>query len=339
MNLPRTLLITACLISSALRAEVRTFTSSSGTSIRGELVGIKGDSVAIKKEDGQTLVVKASAFSPADVAWLQTQGLPLEAVFTKTTPFVNSLGMKFVALPGTKVLFCIHETRKMDYASYAAESPTVDGTWKQPKPQNGAPVSFADDHPVVCVNYSDARAFCAWLSKKEGKTYRLPTDREWSIAVGIGDKEAATGVTPADLDSKIKDLYQWGGGWPPPLGAGNFADICYVPGLKASMDTKGKKGKKTPATTMPDYIVPNYDDGMATTAPVMSFKPNALGIYDLAGNVFESCEDWFDDKKKERVIRSSSWQINKPEHLLSSFRHWGSNARMEGMGFRVVLEQ
>ena len=330
-RLPQTLilLLAYSFANPVLHAEVRTFTSTAGTSIRGELAGIKGDSVAIKKEDGRTITVKASAFSPADVAWLQTQGLPLEAVFSKTTPFVNSLGMKFVALPGMQVLFCIHETRRMDYTPYAAETPAADSTWKQPKPQNGAPVSFADDHPVVCVNYNDARAYCAWLGQKEGKTYRLPTDREWSIAVGIGGKEAATGLTPADLDSKIKDLYQWGGGWPPPPGSGNFADICYVPGLKAA------KGKKT----MPDYIIPNYDDGFATTAPVMSFKPNALGIYDLAGNVFESCEDWFDDKKKERVIRSSSWQINKPEHLLSSFRHWGSNARMEGMGFRVVLEQ
>ncbi len=322
------------ILTHGLHAEVRTFTSTAGTSIRGELAGIKGDSVAIKKEDGQTLVLKASVFSPADLAWLQTQGLPLEAVFTKTTPFVNSLGMKFVALPGTQVLFCIHETRRQDYAAYAAESPAADSTWKQPKPQNGAPVSFADDHPVVFVNYGDTRSFCAWLSQKEGKTYRLPTDREWSIAVGIGDKEATIGVTPADLNSKIKDLYQWAGTWPPPPGSGNFSDMSLVPGLKASLGPKGKKDKKP----MPDYIIPDYDDGMATTAPVMSFKSNSLGIYDLAGNVFESCEDWVDDKKKERVIRGSSWQISKPEHLLSSFRHNGSNYRMEGLGFRIVQE-
>ena len=131
-----------------------------------------------------------------------------------------------------------------------------------------------------------------------------------------------------------------GGGWPPPPGSGNFSDMSFVPGLKDATDAKGKKAKKSAsAKPMPDFIIPNYDDGMVTTAPVMSYKPNALGIYDLAGNVFESCEDWFDDKKKERVIRGSSWQISKPEHLLSSFRHNGSNYRMEGLGFRVVLEQ
>lgn len=36
-----------------------------------------------------------------------------------------------------------------------------------------------DEHPVVNVTWNDSKAFCEWLSKKEGKTYRLPTEAEW----------------------------------------------------------------------------------------------------------------------------------------------------------------
>ncbi len=108
----------------------------------------------------------------------------------------------------------------------------------------------------MTVNWDDAVAFCEWLSKKEGKTYRLPTEAEWEYACRAGtatryysgdDPETlATVANVADATFKV-----------------NFADEAYY-GLRAS-------------------------DGYTYTAPVGRFKPNAFGLYDMHGNVWQWC--------------------------------------------------
>lgn len=233
--------------------------------------------------------------------------------------FTNTLGMKFIPLPGTKVLMCIHETRRADYAAYAAENAAVNGTW-QFQNKNNTPIGMGDNHPVVGVSWSDARAFCSWLSKKEGRTYRLPTDREWSYAVGLGHSEKKN-ISPDALSGKIKDEYPWGSKWPPPKGAGNFAD----------KEMKAKLGS--------ELIVEGYSDGFPTTAPVMSFPVNKLGFYDLAGNVWEWCEEWYSASKVDRVSRGGSWSTRTAGALLSSNRdHTPPDRRDPSWGFRCVLE-
>ena len=235
--------------------------------------------------------------------------------------FTNTLGMKFVPVKGTSVLFCIHETRRKDYAVYASEVPGVNGSWRTAK-RGDVPVSEKDDDPVVSVNWDDANAFCTWMSKKEGKTYRLPTDREWSVAVDIGSiEEGKEGGTPESLSGKIADVFPWGTEWPPPPGAGNFAD------------TSCKEMFPTQKT------LEGYSDGFATTAPVMSFKASKMGLFDMSGNVWQWCGDWFNAAQAERVMRGGAWTDGGKGLLLSSERgHAPPGGRDVNRGFRCVVE-
>lgn len=243
---------------------------------------------------------------------------------TRPTPpnsTINSLGMALVPVPGTRVLMCIHETRQQDYAAYEAANPAKSGNQKHAQAFWGW-----EDHPVS-ASWDEAQAFCAWLSQKEGKKYRLPTDGEWSHAVGIGSQEKRKQDThPKDLSGKIRNLFPWGSSWPPPEGAGNLPDISGI--------------TEWPGTWPHD--IKRYDDGFTGTAPVMSFKPNSLGIYDLGGNAAEWCEDWHDDSRQQRVLRNCAFwhRLNGDDFMLSSYRDSDRpDSGSDGNGFRIVLEQ
>jgi formylglycine-generating enzyme required for sulfatase activity len=186
------------------------------------------------------------------------------------------------------------------------------------------PPEESGDHPVGGITRADAITFCEWLRQKERHNYRLPTDREWSFAVGIGHLEPA-GVLPTDLDEKIPGVYPWGSQWPPPKGAGNFADaatkVRFPPGSNSAMTS----------------YISEYDDGYPTTAPVMRFTPNRIGLYDLAGNVMEWCSDTSPENASGHLLRGGSWKNGRTRHL-SSFRFGWTNKNLSYFGFRVALE-
>jgi hypothetical protein len=230
----------------------------------------------------------------------------------------NSLGMIFAPLPETRVSMCIHETRHSDFAAF------VDA-----EPSNPAAADFAgadafwgwEDHPVK-VTWDKAAAFCEWLSRKEGKKYRLPTDREWSIAAGLGQKEKPkAGSTPKMLDGKSPNVYPWGTDWPP-HGFENLADLS-------------RHSDSPRLASAPNEILP-FDDGYSLSAPVMSFKPSKLGFYDLGGNLMEWCDDWFDETRQGRVVRGGDYESYSKAVLGASNR--ASRPTSVPHGFRVVLE-
>jgi eukaryotic-like serine/threonine-protein kinase len=215
-------------------------------------------------------------------------------------PWTNSLGMKFVSLGEIRI--SIWETRVQDYDAFCEAT----GRRREPSDfqQNAA-------DPVVKTNWFDAVAFCKWLTQKERdenlledrQSYRLPTDREWSAAVGLPNE---AGATPESRDGKIKNEFPWGKQWPPPGGAGNYA----------SGQRRG------------------------TIAPVGSFKPNASGIYDLGGNVWEWCADSYrgGSGRDWGVLRGGSWATNNRAEMQSSYRNVvDRNERDVIYGFRCVL--
>ena len=104
--------------------------------------------------------------------------------------------MKFVPVPitgGQRVLFSVWETRVQDYEVFAKEA-------KREWPHPGIPQE--PTHPAGMVSWDDAQAFCAWLTQRERKAgklnanemVRLPSDHEWSCAVGIGEREDAAKI-------------------------------------------------------------------------------------------------------------------------------------------------
>ncbi|HZY88574.1 MAG TPA: formylglycine-generating enzyme family protein [Gemmataceae bacterium] len=98
-----------------------------------------------------------------------------------------------------------------------------------------------DDHPVICVSWNDARAFCDWLGKKEGRAYALPTEAQWEYACRAGSTTRF-----------------------------HFRDDEEVA----------------------QYAWQNVEPGMKTH-PVGQLKPNAWGLYDMHGNIWQWTGDWY----------------------------------------------
>lgn len=318
------------LLTASLHAEVRTFTSRAGTTIRGELVSVTGDMVTLKKEDGQNITVKSSNFSLEDQAWLATQkSVATSAVVsdparaTQAVPFINGLGMKFVPVQGTNVLFCTTLTRQSHYDQFTAETAGM-------TPPAGRSETGGDkmNYPQATLSWNKAKAFCDWLTKREGRTYRLPTDREWSVAVGIGGLESKDAL-PAELDGRLKGAYPWGSQWPPPNGFGNYCDESYREFCK-----KNNYALNT-------EVIKGYNDGEVAIGRVEAYKPNKFGLYGMGGNLWQWCEDWYDAAKTQKLLRGGCWDDSKKERLLSSAR-WPNppdfqETKTDRTGFRCVL--
>lgn len=223
-----------------------------------------------------------------------------EPASTLPQTFDNSLQLHFQSVPGTDVRFCTYLTRVQDYKIFAQAT--------------GAALHAPDfkqdaNHPVVCVNWEDAKAFCAWLTTREQEQklippkafYRLPTSREWSLAVGL------SAAVADGLEEPNTAVYPWGTQWPPPKNAGNYSQTLAI-------------------------------DSFPYTSPVGSFAQNRFGLFDMGGNVWEWCEDIYNRSPDYRILRGASWRLRDPEDLAST-KVIGNkpDIRLDVYGFRIVL--
>jgi serine/threonine protein kinase len=238
----------------------------------------------------------------------------------------NSLGMKF--MPLGDVLMAAWETRRRDYLEFA----------KRTNARRPPPIEPGDGKmgtlPIVGVDLAEARAFCDWLTKHERASgvlgpddaYRLPTDEEWSRAVGL---PLERGETPADRNGRIRGIYPWGFEWPPPAHVDNFADASGA--RQAGLDN----------------FIADHDDKMPFTAPVASLRENERGLAGLAGNVSEWVDTDYDKQLAPAstaapqplgTVRGGNWRSAAQEELLASNRiPVPADTRRNTIGFRIVL--
>lgn len=187
-------------------------------------------------------------------------------------------------------------------------------SWRNPGFAQG------DDHPVLNVTWNDALALSRWLSAQEGVHYRLPTEAEWEYAARAGSRTRFNSGNDALSLLKVANLFD--------------ADA-------------GKNWPKWQSHALAGH------DGYEFTAPVGSFAPNAFGLYDMHGNVWEWCADWYgenyyassplDDPTgpeagSVRVRRGGSWHT-WPFYARSSYRNWNAaSTRYTLVGIRLVRE-
>lgn len=182
---------------------------------------------------------------------------------------------------------------------------------------NGA--TAQPDDPVMHVSVRDAEAYAAWLSEQTGRYYRLPSEAEFEYALRAG----STGRFP------------WGHASAPPEGTGNFTG-------SEDVSPSGRRWNNA-------FI--GYGDGYWGAAPVASFRPNAWGLHDMAGNLSEWVADcwhasyrrapadgaaWYNPGCRQRVVRGGNW-ANAPEQTRAAWRlSQDSDVTSARIGFRLV---
>ncbi|MCK9408109.1 MAG: formylglycine-generating enzyme family protein [Bacteriovoracaceae bacterium] len=170
----------------------------------------------------------------------------------------------------------------------------------------------SENHPVICVSWNDAVAYCQWMSKQTKTTIRLPTEAEWEFAA---------------RERGMRPRYGWGNGEP----SGNVAD-------------------ETAGLAMSNLKVwSGYRDGFAYTAPVGAFRANEIGLHDMSGNVLEWCADSYSSYTKEektnplvrketefKVLRGGSWFNGEATVRTTTRTRLHQSYRGTRVGFRIV---
>ena len=156
-------------------------------------------------------------------------------------------------------------------------------SWRRPEGRNSS-IKARMDHPVVCVNIDDAKAFAHWAGK------RLPTEAEWELAARGGLKES---------------MFVWGNEARP---GEKWLANCFQGTFPAKNSAR---------------------DGYHTTSPVGSFPPNGYGLYDMAGNVWEICSDYFHPSYYSQFIKNPHPNPTGPKSAITQielehFRHTGT---------------
>ncbi len=212
-----------------------------------------------------------NAEDPAHVTWITKPFYLAETEVTvgQFRSFVEDTGYETSAERG--------DTQMVGWEPTPADKPLYQShdflrnakfSWKNPGFRQ------ADSHPVVGISWTDAKAFCKWLSNKDAVQYRLPTEAEWEFACRAG---TATWFSFGDKARGVVHRF------------GNLGNVELERHRKHAAERQ--------------WLL-NWDsdpeDGHVFTAPVGSYEANPWGLRDMHGNVWEWCEDlWLDTIYKD----------------------------------------
>ncbi|MEA5514018.1 caspase, EACC1-associated type [Nodularia sp. UHCC 0506] len=319
-------------------------------------LGLRDEDVApIEKTIiGQQKPIAPQAISPNpanqfefDIVKVDAQGQPINRNRGRTEYFTenlgNGVGLDMVAIPGGTFLMGSpeNEPERLDWESpqhsvtiqpfFMGKFPVTQTQWAAVADFKSVNIELNPDpshfkganRPVECVSWDDAVEFCARLSQKTGKTYRLPSEAEWEYACRAGT------TSPFYFGDTIStDLANYDG-----------TDWVYQ------------------GTIYPG----NYDQGTTgeyreQTTDVGTFPANPFGLFDMHGHIWEWCQDewhenyhqapadgsaWLgnDDDNQLRVLRGGSWFTN-PKNCRSASRIYYYRAERDNfhsyIGLRVA---
>jgi formylglycine-generating enzyme required for sulfatase activity len=195
---------------------------------------------------------------------------------------------------------------------YIGKYPVTQAEWLKILQENLSRFK-GDRNPVESVSWYDTQRFIEELNRQSGRQYRLPTEAEWEYAARERGRKVRFGNGQDIITADTANF--------------NASEVLTTKYSKAG-EFRGK------------------------TTPVGSFPGNALGLYDMSGNVWEWCADWYDenyytssprnnpqgpDQGESRVLRGGYWE-SRSEYVRVAARRWGApDARYWGGGFRLVL--
>ena len=178
-----------------------------------------------------------------------------------------------------------------------------EATWRRPG------FDQTEDDPVVMVSWNDADMFCKWLSARDNRDYRLPSEAEWEYSCRAGKGS----------------MFWWG----------------------EDFDQRDMEEREETKLVSWSALTEGH------TRAVGRFRANTFGLHDMAGSVWEWCNDWYDRSYYAgspsvdpqgpptgmyRVIRGGARHDN-PRYCRSSCRNGYRPAGRHGLiGFRIVTE-
>lgn len=202
-----------------------------------------------------------------------------------------------------------HQVTLSDF--YIGKHEVTQKLWQDVMGNNPSNFKNCDQCPVEKVSWDEVQTFLQKLNAKyPGRNYRLPTEAEWEYAAREGGKAVLFGNGKNVLD---------------PSEANFNASTSY----KTSYSVAGTYRQKT--------------------TPVGTFAPNALGLYDMSGNVWEWCSDWKGSYSSsaqtnptgpasgsDRVIRGGSWNNNPQNCRVANRNNNTPGNRNNNVGFRLA---